>query len=39
MANRVAKALEYRGYKSLCFLPPGITSMAKYMEETKTRAS
>ena len=36
MANRVAKGLEYRGYKSLCFLPTWITSMAKYMDETKT---
>ena len=36
MANRIAKVLEYRGYKSLCFLPTWITSMAKYMDETKT---
>ena len=36
MANRIAKALEYRGYKSLCFLPTWITSMAKYMDKTKT---
>jgi epoxyqueuosine reductase len=36
MANRIAKTLEYRGYKSLCFLPTWITSMAKYMDETKT---
>jgi epoxyqueuosine reductase QueG len=36
MANRIAKVLEYRGHKSLCFLPTWITSMAKYMDETKT---
>ena len=36
MANRIAKVLEYWGYKSLCFLPTWITSMAKYMDETKT---
>jgi epoxyqueuosine reductase QueG len=36
VANRIAKVLEYRGHKSLCFLPTWITSMAKYMNDTKT---
>jgi len=34
MVNRMAKLLEYRGYKTLAFMPTWISSMAKYMDDT-----
>ncbi len=34
MVNRMAKLLEYEGYKTLCFLPTWVTSFYKYLEET-----
>jgi epoxyqueuosine reductase QueG len=34
VVNRMAKTLEYRGHKTLCFLPTWFVSMARYMEET-----
>jgi epoxyqueuosine reductase QueG len=33
MVNRMAKRLEYMGYKSLCFLPTWTTSMYKSFDE------
>ncbi|MCP4689700.1 MAG: epoxyqueuosine reductase [Desulfobacterales bacterium] len=32
--NRMAKALEYSGYKTLAFMPTWISSMTKYFDET-----
>ena len=34
LANRMAKLLEYEGYKTLCFMPTWISSMTKYLDET-----
>ena len=34
MVNRMAKQLEYRGYKTLCFMPTWMTSFYKYLEDT-----
>ncbi len=34
MVNRMAKRLEYRGYKTLCFLPTWMTSFYKYLDDT-----
>jgi len=34
IVNRMAKTLEYRGHKTLCFLPTWFVSMARYMGET-----
>ncbi len=34
IVNRMAKILEYRGHKSLCFLPTWFTSMGKYFEDS-----
>ncbi|MDY6795522.1 MAG: hypothetical protein SWK76_09650 [Actinomycetota bacterium] len=34
MVNRMAKLLEYRGYKTLAFMPTWISSMTKYFDET-----
>jgi len=33
MVNRMAKHLEYRGYKTLCFMPTWTSSMYKYFDE------
>ncbi len=33
MVNRMAKLLEYQGYKTLCFLPTWISCTYKYFEE------
>jgi epoxyqueuosine reductase QueG len=33
MVNRMAKLIEYQGYKTLCFLPTWITSSYKYFED------
>ncbi len=33
LANRMAKLLEYSGYKTLCFLPTWMTSYYKYLDE------
>jgi epoxyqueuosine reductase QueG len=34
MVNRMAKLLEYQGYKTLCFLPTWATSFYKYLDDT-----
>ncbi len=34
IVNRMAKALEYKGYRTLAFLPTWTTSMAKYFDTT-----
>lgn len=34
MVNRMAKMLEYEGYKTLCFMPTWVSSFYKYFEET-----
>ena len=34
MVNRMAKLLEYQGYKTLCFMPTWLSSFYKYFEET-----
>jgi len=34
MVNRMAKLLEYQGYKTLCFMPTWVSSFYKYFEET-----
>ena len=34
MVNRMAKLLENKGYKTLCFMPTWPTSSYKYFEET-----
>ncbi len=34
MVNRMAKLLEYQGYKTLCFMPTWMSSFYKYLEET-----
>ncbi len=34
MVNRMAKLLEYEGYKTLCFMPTWQSSFYKYFEET-----
>lgn len=34
IASRVARLLEYRGYKTLCFMPTWPTSSYKYFEES-----
>jgi epoxyqueuosine reductase QueG len=34
MVNRMAKKLEYQGYKTLCFLPTWATSFYKYLDDT-----
>jgi len=36
MVNRMAKMLEYEGYKTLCFMPTWVSSFYKYFEETVT---
>ena len=33
IVNRMAKLLEYKGYKTLCFLPTWLSSSYKYFEE------
>ncbi len=33
MVNRMAKLLEYQGYKTLCFMPTWISSQYKYYDE------
>ena len=33
IVNRMAKLLEYQGYKTLCFLPTWLSSAYKYFEE------
>ncbi len=33
IVNRMAKQIEYRGYKTLCFLPTWLSSSYKYFEE------
>ncbi len=34
IVNRMAKALEYSGYKTLAFMPTWISSMTKYFDQT-----
>ncbi len=34
LVNRMAKLLEYRGYKTLAFMPTWISSMTKYFDDT-----
>ena len=34
MVNRMAKLLEYRGYRTLAFMPTWISSMTKYFDQT-----
>ena len=34
MVNRMAKILEYQGYKTLCFMPTWVSSFYKYLDET-----
>jgi epoxyqueuosine reductase QueG len=34
IVNRMAKRLEYRGHKTLCFMPTWVSSFYKYLEET-----
>ena len=36
IVNRMAKLLEYRGYKTLCFMPTWVSSFYKYFEEMLT---
>ncbi len=36
LVNRMAKQLEYRGHKTLCFMPTWVTSMYKYMDDILT---
>lgn len=36
--NRMARALEYKGYKTLAFMPTWISSMTKYFETTLSTA-
>jgi hypothetical protein len=34
MVNRMAKRIEYEGYKTLCFMPTWVSSFYKYLDET-----
>lgn len=38
VVNRMARALEYKGYKTLAFMPTWISSMTKYFETTLSTA-
>ena len=34
MVNRMAKRIEYEGYKTLCFMPTWVSSFYRYLDET-----
>lgn len=38
IVNRMAKLLEYQGYKTLCFMPTWISTQYKYYDEMLNRA-